>query len=174
MKIGLNEALTGFTREVTTLDNRKICITQLPGEFVQHEGREKKGRSYNSNVVLGLKVADGEGMPVHRDPFQKGALVIQFEVEYPDKEWFSNTENIAALSALLPNKEDQGNCYPSLFAFSKNNLAEVRDREEVMLQDFDAHLHSGRGRGGGRNAYDHGDDDDDEGMGGGGVRCQQQ
>ena len=41
MKIGLNEALTGFTREVTTLDNRKICITQLPGEFVQHEGNQK-------------------------------------------------------------------------------------------------------------------------------------
>jgi len=143
MKIGLNEALTGFTREVTTLDNRKICITQLPGEFVQHEG---------------LKVADGEGMPVHRDPFQKGALVIQFEVEYPSKEWFSNPENVGALSALLPAKEDQ---------------VEVRDKEEVMLQDFDSHLHSGRGRGG-RNAYDHGDDDDEEGMGGGGVRCQQQ
>ena len=56
----------------------------------------------------------------------------------------------------------------------KSSLVEVRDKEEVMLQDFDTHLHSGRGRGGGRNAYDHGDDDDEEGMGGGGVRCQQQ
>ena len=47
-------------------------------------------------------------MPVHRDPFQKGALVIQFEVEYPSKEWFTNPENVGALSALLPAKEDQG------------------------------------------------------------------
>jgi len=45
MKIGLNEALTGFTREVTTLDNRKICITQLPGEFVQHEGTKNSSKS---------------------------------------------------------------------------------------------------------------------------------
>ena len=107
MKIGLNEALTGFTREVTTLDNRKICITQLPGEFVQHEGIPKPPKNF-VQPVLGLKVADGEGMPVHRDPFQKGALVIQFEVEYPSKEWFSNPENVGALSALLPTKEDQG------------------------------------------------------------------
>ena len=49
MKIGLNEALTGFTREVTTLDNRKICITQLPGEFVQHEGISKKPHKKFSN-----------------------------------------------------------------------------------------------------------------------------
>ena len=108
MKIGLNEALTGFTREVTTLDNRKICITQLPGEFVQHEGNRKSTKIRPNEPVLGLKVADGEGMPVHRDPFQKGALVIQFEVEYPSKEWFTNPENVGALSALLPAKEDQG------------------------------------------------------------------
>jgi len=114
-------------------------------------------------------------MPVHRDPFQKGALVIQFEVAYPDKEWFSNPENVGALSALLPTKEEQGLSFIDSFIqlFILTCLVEVRDREEVMLQDFDTHLHSGRGRGG-RNAYDQGDDDDEEGMGGGGVRCQQQ
>lgn len=39
MSIGLNEALTGFTRPITTLDKRTIAITSLPGEFVQHEGK---------------------------------------------------------------------------------------------------------------------------------------
>ena len=38
MKNSLNEALTGFTRSVKTLDKRDIAITAVPGEFVQHEG----------------------------------------------------------------------------------------------------------------------------------------
>jgi len=42
MKIGLNEALTGFTRSITTLDKREIAITSLPGEYVQHEGKSRK------------------------------------------------------------------------------------------------------------------------------------
>lgn len=38
MKISLSEALTGFSRTVTTLDNREIAITSIPGDFVKHEG----------------------------------------------------------------------------------------------------------------------------------------
>ena len=38
MKISLSEALTGFSRTVTTLDGSKIAVTQIPGDFVKHEG----------------------------------------------------------------------------------------------------------------------------------------
>ena len=38
MKISLSEALTGFSRTVTMLDGSKIAVTQIPGDFVKHEG----------------------------------------------------------------------------------------------------------------------------------------
>lgn len=145
MKISLSEALTGFTRKVTTLDNREIALTSLPGEFVQHEG---------------IKVAQGEGMPIHKNPFEKGNLIIQFSVEYPSKDWFTENScaNVAKMAEILPEKTEQ---------------AIVTDEtEEVMIQDFDPNLHANRSRNG-RQAYDDGDDDE-EGMGGGGVRCAQQ
>ena len=41
MKIGLNEALTGFSRKVKTLDNREIAITLTPGGFVKHQGKNQ-------------------------------------------------------------------------------------------------------------------------------------
>lgn len=145
MKISLSEALTGFTRKIKTLDNREIALTSLPGEFVQHEG---------------IKVAQGEGMPIHRNPFEKGNLIIQFSVEYPSKEWFTENEceNVTKMAAILPEKTEQA--------------IVTDDTEEVMIQDFDPNMHANRSRNG-RQAYDN-DDDDEEGMGGGGVRCAQQ
>ena len=59
-------------------------------------------------LCLGVKVAAGEGMPIYRNPFEKGNLVITFEVEYPAAEWFSIAENREALAKLLPPKQDQG------------------------------------------------------------------
>jgi len=144
MKISLSESLTGFSRSVKTLDNRSIAITAVPGEFVQHEG---------------VKVATGEGMPIYRNPFEKGNLIVQFEVEYPSPEWFSIGENRAALEQLLPAKVDQ--------------VPEGHDMEEVMLQDFDPQQHQTRGNRGGRSAYDE-DDDEGHGHGRGGVQCQSQ
>jgi len=144
MKISLNEALTGFSRKVTTLDNREIAITSIPGDFVKHEG---------------IKVAAGEGMPQFRNPFEKGNLIIQFSVEYPSKDWFTSDScaNVTKLTTLLPAKQDQA--------------IETDDMEECMLQDFDPTMHANR-RANGREAY--GSDDDEEGPGAGGVRCQQQ
>lgn len=153
MKIGLNEALTGFTRSITTLDKREIAITSLPGEYVQHEA---------------LKVVVSEGMPIHRNPFEKGNLVIQFEVGYPDKEFFSNPDNIRLLNSILPSKTDQA--------------IVSDDVEEIILDDYDVHTHSrrsGGGRGSGQNghggnAYDEDADDDGHAHGPGGVQCQTQ
>ena len=51
-------------------------------------------------------------MPIYRNPFEKGNLVITFEVEYPTAEWFSIAENRDALAKLLPPKQDQGKSYP--------------------------------------------------------------
>ena len=60
---------------------------------------------------LGIKVAQGEGMPCYRNPFEKGNLIIQFSVEYPSKEWFTQNscENVTKMALILPAKQDQGN-----------------------------------------------------------------
>lgn len=50
-------------------------------------------------------------MPIYRNPFEKGNLVITFEVEYPAAEWFSIAENREALAKLLPPKQDQGKVF---------------------------------------------------------------
>ena len=47
----------------------------------------------------------GEGMPIYRDPFSKGRLIIQFKVNFPESNWTS-PENIAKLEKLLPPKEE--------------------------------------------------------------------
>ena len=54
-------------------------------------------------------------MPTYRNPFEKGNLVITFEVEYPTAEWFSIAENRDALARLLPPKQDQGKAHLQLF-----------------------------------------------------------
>jgi len=146
MKISLSEALTGFSRTVTTLDGSKIAVTQIPGDFVKHEG---------------VKIAQGQGMPIYRNPFEKGNLIIKFQVTYPDKDWFTSSDcaNVAKLAALLPQKEDQA--------------VESDEVEEVVLEEFDPSYHGRSQRNGGRGqAYD--DDDEEEEGQGGGVRCQQQ
>ena len=44
-------------------------------------------------------------MPVYRDPFTKGNLVVVFEVKLPNSQWF--LDNHSALEKLLPKKKDQ-------------------------------------------------------------------
>jgi len=149
MKISLSEALTGFSRKVKTLDNREIAITLTPGGYVQHEG---------------VKVAAGEGMPIYRNPFEKGNLIVQFEVEYPKPEWFSVQENRDKIQELLPPKQEQ--------------VTSMNDMEEAMLMDFEPERHQTRSRGGrgGGAAYDEDDDEYGHAHGGrgGGVQCQSQ
>lgn len=47
----------------------------------------------------------GEGMPIHRDPFQKGRLIIQFTVTFPENNWIGESD-ILRLKKLLPPQDD--------------------------------------------------------------------
>merc|ERR1712004_464092 len=55
--INITEALCGFKKAVTTLDDRTLVIQTIPGECI------KTGD---------LKCVFGEGMPTYRNPFEKG------------------------------------------------------------------------------------------------------
>lgn len=68
MPLQLVEALCGFQKVIKTLDNRDLVVTNLPGEVVKHDQ---------------YKCILGEGMPQHKNPFEKGRLIVQFQIVFP-------------------------------------------------------------------------------------------
>merc|ERR1719282_226206 len=135
--INITEALCGFKKTVTTLYDRTLVIQTIPGECI------KTGD---------LKCVFGEGMPTYRNPFEKGKLIIQFNVEFPDS---IDPAIVPKLEKLLPAKEEP-------------MIPEGEDHEEVNMQDFDPE--SDR-----RQRSMHDDDEDHmHGHGGPGVSCATQ
>ena len=104
LDINVSEALCGMKRTLKTLDGRNIVLTTAPGEIIKQAA---------------IKMIKGEGMPTFRDPFNKGKLIIIFNIEYPEKIDPAVAKKIAA---LLP--------FPKLPAIPK-------DSEEVQLEEFD-------------------------------------
>ncbi|XP_067829430.1 dnaJ homolog subfamily A member 1 [Heptranchias perlo] len=90
MEILLVEALCGFKRTIGTLDKRTLLITSKPGEVI------KMGN---------LKCVLNEGMPIYRDPFEKGQLIIQFSIKFPPYGWIP-PQSLAELEDLLPPRQE--------------------------------------------------------------------
>merc|ERR1719512_496867 len=129
MDITLTEALTGMKKTIKSLDDRTLVIQTVRGEVI------KTGD---------VKQVQGEGMPHYRNPFEKGRLLIQFNVVFPANIEPSMAE---ALSKILPPVEEP--MVPD-------------DHDEVDMNDYDPdndRQQHRRGHGGGY------DDDDDEGHG---------
>lgn len=80
-ELDLVEALCGFRRSITTLDGRNIIISADPGEVIKHAD---------------IKMVVGEGMPTYKDPFEKGNLIIQFAVRFPDSLPINKVKSIEA------------------------------------------------------------------------------
>lgn len=140
MELSLTEALCGFTKIVTTLDNRSLVVSTIPGEVIKH---------------CEVKCILGEGMPRYKSPFEKGKLIVQFLVKFPDK---ISPSNIPGLEAILPQRP-------------KIDIP-TEDAEEVVLIDLDVEREQAARRGGrGGREYD----EDEEGPGGPqGVQCATQ
>jgi len=123
MPIQLVESLCGFQKVIKTLDDRDLVITSLPGEVVKNDQ---------------AKCIMNEGMPIYRNPFEKGRLVIQFSVVFPDK---IPATIVSTLEECLPARP--------LTSIPVN-------AEEVNLEDFDPQ-HDNR-RQSNRQAYDEDED----------------
>lgn len=134
MNVKLVEALCGFEKAVTTLDNRTLIVQSFIGDIIKPRD---------------VKCVLNEGMPVLRDPYSKGRLIVQFNVEFPQKGEIAPA-TLQQIESLLPAREP---------------VEKTEDMEEVMLSDYDAN-HSAQ------QAY--GEDSDDEGQGGPGVQCRTQ
>lgn len=86
MEITLVEALCGFKRVITHLDERQVLIQTNPGQVI------KDGA---------IKIVYGEGMPQYRNPFEKGRLFINFKVVFPANN-FASADALKQLEAILP------------------------------------------------------------------------
>jgi len=136
MEIQLVEALCGFQKVVETLDKRKLIVTALPGEVIKHSE---------------LKCVPGEGMPTYKSPFEKGRLVIQFNVVFPPDNWISSKE-LKQIEKYLPAKQE---------------CMIPDEAEECVLQKYEPRHEQSRRRG---EAYD--SDDEMGGPHNQRVQCQ--
>ncbi|MGH0189664.1 UNVERIFIED_CONTAM: hypothetical protein FKN15_037532 [Acipenser sinensis] len=139
MDLQLVESLCGFKKLITTLDNRTIVITSHPGQAI------KPGE---------LKCILNEGMPTYRRPYEKGRLIIQFKVVFPDKN-FVPLDKLKQLEKLLPKRQ------------KTESIEDMEIMEEADLEDFDMSQERRRHYNG--EAY-HDDDEDDHQRRG--VQCQ--
>lgn len=105
--ITLYEALCGFSFKITHLDGRTLLVKSAPGEVI------KPG---------GIKEIPNEGMPIYRAPFDKGGLIIKFNVVFPET---FDLEYSSALSKMLPASEEG------------EGSMDMEHVEEVVLVDCD-------------------------------------
>jgi len=135
MNIKLVESLCGFEKIITTLDNRTLIVQSFIGDIIKPRD---------------VKCIMGEGMPLLRDPFSKGKLIVQFNVEFPEKGDIPSG-TLQQIETLLPPREP---------------IEKKPEMEEVMLSDYDASASA-------HQAYAD-DSDDENGPGGPGVQCRTQ
>ncbi|KAK0148868.1 DnaJ subfamily A member 4 [Merluccius polli] len=135
MDIKLVEALCGFKKPILTLDSRTLIISTQPGEVVKNND---------------IKCVQSEGMPIYREPYDKGQLFVQFQVEFPENQWLPE-HLMYQLERLLPTRDE---------------IMVSDDMEEVTLTEVDSQSQQ---RDHSREAYE----EDDEGPRQG-VQCQTQ
>mmetsp|Transcript_7496 Transcript_7496/g.12489 ORF Transcript_7496/g.12489 Transcript_7496/m.12489 type:complete len:418 (-) Transcript_7496:51-1304(-) len=148
-ELSLNQALCGFKWKINHLDGRDVVIKTRPGEIIHSEVIDRE----SGRVLPYIRMVKDEGMPSHGNPFVKGNLYVAFQIVFPDA---LSTETIAALSALLPGKDEPEEYDPEVV-------------EEVFMDNADLR-HFGKG---GAVAMGNEYDEDEEGEGGPGVQCQQ-
>merc|ERR1719324_1774863 len=82
-------------KTIKTLDDRTLVIQTVSGEVI------KTG-----------DLKQGEGMPQYRNPFEKGRLIIQFNVVFPNSLEPSMAEKLASIlppadEPILPDEVDE-------------------------------------------------------------------
>lgn len=129
-RITLSEALCGFDFTIKHLDGRHLVIRSPVGVVVE------------PGTVRCVK---NEGMPFHKQIFEKGNLYIKFEVTFPPHGFISEA-NVKTLESLLPPRQP--------------HTMPVGEHEEVNLVECDARMPNGHDSR--REAYHEDEDDDDE------------
>lgn len=146
IEITLTQALCGLEYTFKHLDGRDLVVRNKPETVLKSEN---------------LKCITGEGMPVHKNPFEKGNLIIQFVVKFPDNN-FASEEQMKVLETLLPPKT------PFTMPTGENV-------EEVDLVELEPRADGYNGPGSSTEGiFFEADEDDFHGGGGAGVQCHTQ
>jgi len=83
-------------------------------------------------------VVRGEGMPVYKNPEQKGNLYIVFKVNMPDEQWLKSVDR-HAVEAMLPPKKIDVEPRPAVVdevPFEISDITEARGRPFPDDSDF--------------------------------------
>jgi len=136
--VSLRDALCGAVLKETHLDGRELKLSTAAGHIL------------TPGSVL---CVEGEGMPTYKRPFDKGNLIIEFDIEFPTS--LNNTQ-MDDLTKILP---------------VSKKLKFGEEVEECTLSDVPSKTNQNSTRSG--NVYDS-DSDDDRQQQGPGVQCAQQ
>lgn len=146
--ISLVEALTGCAFAIRHLDDRVLHVRTPAGRVIKPDSWER---------------IEGEGMPQHGRPFEKGHLYVHFEVTFPDS---LSEEQIGAIKNILPAAPSEENGAMDLDEAEDVTLETVENmQEELRLRREDMRRF-------GNDACE--SDSDDEGGGQRRVQCAQQ
>lgn len=140
----LKDALCGVEFVIEHLDGRFLIVKTEKKDVIE------------PNM---MKVVEGEGMPLRGNPYQKGNLIIQFSVEFPEIGYLDETK-IRILEEVLPGNQ---------------NISGPPGSEEYILTKFNSEAAKADYMAN-QEAYD--SDEEDEGFGRGrggrqGVQCAQ-
>jgi len=138
--IPLIEALAGFAFTVKHLDDRTLLVKSEKGDII---------------TPGEVRMLEGEGMPKHKSPFEKGNLYIHFNLEFP-KPGALKEPQLKELEKLLPSRRPAPKQTEDMEVVS---LAKVSTQEKSRSE--------GRRRAGS-------DDEDEEEGGQQRVQCAQQ
>lgn len=155
VQIDLITALVGGRVTIKHLDDRILEANLLPGQVIRPDD---------------VRIIRNEGMPTHRQPYNKGDIFIRFEIVFPEgAKWNMNAEKIKQLENILPARSALSSQAPAAGSVvDEVNFVEMSGSESRQQQSGrkNAHAH--------RHAHD---EDEDEDMNGGaqpGVQCAQQ
>ena len=96
--MNLTESLCGFKTVVKHLDGRKLVLNQKPGEFL---------------APGTIRAVEKEGMPIYKNPFEKGNLYIKLDIKFPENGSLSE-EVISVSNSFLIFKFFFGGCIISV------------------------------------------------------------
>jgi len=118
-KIPLVSALTGCQFIVQHLDGRSLLVKTEKGDVIKPSS---------------FKMIEREGMPTYRDPFNKGHLYINFEIEFPES---LSSNLLKSIQEILPNsnptKKEKGDV-EVLLEKSDRTAEDEEDEEEQQQQ----------------------------------------
>jgi len=110
-----------------------MLINTLSLTFLRHTG--KVIRPGDTRCIL------NEGMPHYRNPFEKGRLVVQFTVRFPNDDWIK-PEQVVHLERYLPSRreviipDNAEDCVLHKMSQSSSGFG-TRRQHEVYETDFD-------------------------------------